>query len=281
VKQSDNFPSIVRRSPRGAAAHAGVCLVLALPLLAHGAAPVEPSVAGSAVTPNAAAATRPQSLSAIARRAEDAIREALPQAQPDDAPGASALARPQHRITARELDPRLRLAACPTRLEAALPTTLGGLRARNIVQIRCTAPASRWTVLVPVALETDTSVLVAARSLNRGQVPGAADLQVTRRVLPGISTVYISNLTEIRAQHLVRPVEAGQPLTRDALAADPVVRRGEAVTLVADVAGVEVRMPGRALADAQSGQPVRAQNVNSLKIVEGRADDEGMVRVDR
>ena len=50
---------------------------------------------------------------------------------------------------------------------------------------------------------------------------------------------------------------------------------------VADLGGVEVRMPGRALADAQPGQPVRVQNVNSLKIVEGRADDEGMVRVDR
>ena len=99
--------------------------------------------------------------------------------------------------------------------------------------------------------------------------------------MPGISTLYISNLTEIRAQHLIRPLDAGQPLTRDALAADPVVRRGEAVTLVSDVVGVEVRMPGRALADAQPGQLVRVQNVNSLKIVEGRADDEGVVRVDR
>jgi flagella basal body P-ring formation protein FlgA len=99
--------------------------------------------------------------------------------------------------------------------------------------------------------------------------------------LPGISTLYISNLNEIRDQHLIRPLGPGQPLTRDALAADPVVRRGESVTLLADVAGVEVRMPGRALADAQPGEPVRVQNVNSLKVVEGRADDQGVVRVDR
>jgi flagella basal body P-ring formation protein FlgA len=136
-------------------------------------------------------------------------------------------------------------------------------------------------VLVPVALETEVDVLITTRSLARGVAPGAADVQMTRRTLPGISTVYISNLNEIRAHHLIRPLGAGQPLTRDSLAPDPVVKRGEAVTLVADMDGVAVRVPGRALADAMAGGLVRVQNANSLKIIEGRADDMGVVRVDR
>jgi flagella basal body P-ring formation protein FlgA len=220
----------------------------------------------------------------VARRAEEAVRTALPAApaasgEQAAAPDGPSL--PRHRITAREPDARLRLPECPGRLTAVVPVATGGLRPRTLVQVGCGAPQARWTVLVPVTLETDTIVLVTTRRLARGDRPGPGDLATSTRTLPGISSLYVSNLNEIRSQHLTRPLEAGQPLTHDVLAADPVVRRGEAVTLVADLAGVEVRMPGRALADAGPGEIVRAQNVNSLKIVEGRADDSGRVRVDR
>jgi len=143
------------------------------------------------------------------------------------------------------------------------------------------AASGRWTVLVPVSVDTEADVLVATHALSRGQVPRASDFQAVRQVLPGISAAYISNIEQIRGHHLARPLAAGQPLARDALAADPVVRRGEAVTLVANQNGMEVRVPGRALADARAGELVRVQNVNSLKVIEGRADDTGMVRVDR
>jgi flagella basal body P-ring formation protein FlgA len=51
------------------------------------------------------------------------------------------------------------------------------------------------------------------------------------------------------------------------------------VTLVAHAAGFEVRAPGKAMADASANQRVRVQNLNSLKIVEGLADNDGTVRV--
>jgi len=230
----------------------------------------------AAAMPVAADSGPTQSLVEVARRAEAAIREALPK----PVPGVTA-GEPRHRIAARPPDPRLRLPACPGVLEATVPVSAGGLRARTTVQVICPAPTTRWTVLVPVSLETEAEVLIAARPLARGLTPGPTDVQATRRTLPGISSLYISNLTEIRTQHLVRPVEAGQPLTRDALAADPVVRRGEDVTLVANLSGLEVRVPGRALGDARPGERVRVQNVSSLKVIEGRADDTGRVRVDR
>jgi flagella basal body P-ring formation protein FlgA len=47
------------------------------------------------------------------------------------------------------------------------------------------------------------------------------------------------------------------------------------------MAGIEVRAPGLAMADATANQRVRVQNLNSLKIVEGVADTEGVVRVSR
>jgi flagella basal body P-ring formation protein FlgA len=43
--------------------------------------------------------------------------------------------------------------------------------------------------------------------------------------------------------------------------------------------GLEVRAPGRALADASANQRLRVQNSGSLKIVEGVAETDTVVRV--
>jgi flagella basal body P-ring formation protein FlgA len=51
------------------------------------------------------------------------------------------------------------------------------------------------------------------------------------------------------------------------------------VTLAAATAGIEVRAPGRAMSDAAANQRVRVQNLNSLKIVEGVAETQDVVRV--
>ena len=68
-------------------------------------------------------------------------------------------------------------------------------------------------------------------------------------------------------------------LSADALSAALLIHRGQEVTLTASANGFEVRAPGRALADAAAQQRVRVQNLLSLKVVEGVADSEGVVRV--
>ena len=215
----------------------------------------------------------PQSLAAIARRAELAVREALPR------PAAPRRDAASPRIEARTPDPRLRLAPCAQPLQARLPESRGGIGPRTVVTVHCPGP-TRWSVLVPVTVEAEVIVLVASRALPRGVRPGPTDLIQVTRMLQGFSNSYINDLSEIEGFHLARPLAPGTPLERAMLAVDPVVRRGESVTLVAMHGGLEIRATGRALADAAPGAPVRVQNVNSLKIVEGRADSSGRVRVD-
>lgn len=229
-------------------------------------------------TATAAAAPGVQPLVAIQDRAEAAVRDALPRPS-TDAKGDAKLvqATREVRITARALDPRLRLARCGGPLSAELPA--GGIGARQLVAVRCGGPV-RWSTWVPVTVETAATVLTASRALARGDRPGPADLQPASLVVPGISDNYVTSLEDLEGMHLVRPVAAAAPLPRSLLAPDPVVQKGEAVTLVARQGGMEIRAPGRALSDAAPGGRLRVQNVNSLKVVEGRADSNGMVSVD-
>ena len=61
--------------------------------------------------------------------------------------------------------------------------------------------------------------------------------------------------------------------------ADTVVKRGQQVTLLASVGGIEVRATGRALNDAQAAGRVRVQNLASQMVVEGVVESGSVIRV--
>jgi flagella basal body P-ring formation protein FlgA len=63
------------------------------------------------------------------------------------------------------------------------------------------------------------------------------------------------------------------------LAADILVRRGQRVTLIATIGGLEVRAQGEAIADAGPTGRVRVLNLASRRIVEGQVESREQVRV--
>jgi flagella basal body P-ring formation protein FlgA len=57
------------------------------------------------------------------------------------------------------------------------------------------------------------------------------------------------------------------------------VRQGQAVTLVAQGAGIEVRAPARAMEDAREGARVHVENLSSQRIVQGVVEANGLIQV--
>jgi len=205
-----------------------------------------------------------QSLSEVSRTAEAALRRELDA----NLPGIE--------LAAAQLDPRLRLTVCPTPLQSsALPPR--GAQNRVLVRVSCKAPA--WNLNVPVDIRRTSNVLVLRRAVSRGESIGAADVTVQSRVLPGLASPFVSRLEDLAGRLTRRPIPEGAAVTADALEAALLIHRGQSITLTASTAGIDVRAPGLAMADAAAHQRVRVRNLNSLKIVEGVADTEGVVRV--
>ncbi len=178
---------------------------------------------------------------------------------------------------AADLDPRLRLTACPTPLtaRAAAPR---GTQSRLLVRVSCTAGAF-WNLNVPVEIHRRSEVLVMRRAVARGAAITAADVQVESRVLPGLASPYVSQVADLAGRLTRRAIPAGVVLTADALDAAYIIYRGQSVTLAATAGGLEVRASGVALANAATSQRVRVRNLLSLKVVEGVAESAGVVRV--
>jgi flagella basal body P-ring formation protein FlgA len=206
-----------------------------------------------------------QSLASVRRAAEAAMRRELD-------PTLTGVT-----LQAAELDSRLRLPACDTPLitNATLPR---GAQTRVLVRVACKSNAS-WNLNVPVEIHRHADVLVMRRAVTRGESIGAADVTVQSRVLPGLGSPYVSRLEDLTGRLTRRPIAEGTAVTADALEAALLIHRGQSVTLAASSGGLEVRAPGLALANAAANQRVRVQNLSSLKIVEGVAETDGVVRI--
>ena len=187
------------------------------------------------------------------------------------APGSTVHAAAGH------LDPRLNLAPCVEELTPYLPTG-AAVRPRTMVGVRCPA-AGGWSIFVPVVVESDAPVLVARRTLSRGEIPGVGDVDAVTRRVPGLGTQFPASLADVSGRRLRRAVAAGQPVPADALAAPVLIERGAQVTAVAAVAGVAVRAGAVALEAGGQGDRVRVRNVVSGRVIEGTVQADGTVSI--
>jgi flagella basal body P-ring formation protein FlgA len=207
-----------------------------------------------------------QSLDAIRAAAQTFVTEHVPKQEP----GALT-------VNVGTLDPRLRLAPCATPLKVSLPAG-ATFRDHMTVAVSCTASSS-WTVYVPIAIETQTPVLVLRRAANRGTRLTSDDVEIQTRVVAGTGASYLTDVSELSGRTLKRPLGAGAALTADAMMDDMVVKRGQHVTLLAAVGGLEVRAAGVAMNDAAAQGRVRVQNISSNRIVEGVVESPDVIRI--
>ncbi len=207
----------------------------------------------------------PQSLEAIRKTAQVFVKARVP-GEPNTV-----------EIQVGTLDERLRLAQCDQPLEASLPSGVT-FREKTTVAVSCPGQ-KRWTVYVPVSIATNVSTLILRHAAARGAKLTAEDVEIQVQKVPGTSAGYLAQVSELEGRTLRRPLGAGSVLTPDAFVADTVVKRGQQVTLLASVGGIEVRATGRALNDAQAAGRVRVQNLASQMVVEGVVESGSVIRV--
>ena len=183
----------------------------------------------------------------------------------------------QANVEAISPDPRLRLPACTTPLRAIVPVSQAG-QERQLVEVVCGSGA-RWRVNVPTRVSVERIVMVARRPLPRGAAFKADDFSLVRQVQTGSAADRVQSADNLHHRRLRRPVNAGAVLTYDMLEPELVIRRGQAVVLLAQTGDFEIRSDGLAMQDARPGDRVRVQSLSSRRVVEGIAATDATVSV--
>jgi flagella basal body P-ring formation protein FlgA len=180
-------------------------------------------------------------------------------------------------IKVSHLDPQIRLSRCSKAPEVFFlnrNNKIGNLS----VGVRCKGNRT-WTIYVPARVGVLTKVAVVSRALPRGHLISANDIQKETRDLGILTEGYFLNPRDAIGKSLNRRMVLGAVITPASIKPASAVRRGEKVTILAQRKGVEVRMPGTALANGTAGVMIKVRNNLTNKVVQGVVTKHGEVRV--
>jgi flagella basal body P-ring formation protein FlgA len=146
-------------------------------------------------------------------------------------------------------------------LAARTPITVrGGMPPWNRPQrfeLSFAGPEGETHLPLEARLTASTAVVMPVRALPRGAVIRPEDVQLSQiNFATAASRTMPCSLEEVVGRATTRAVPEGKPLETDALRSQPLVRRGDVVTVFAQAPGLKVKTMARARDDAGLGEQV-------------------------
>jgi flagella basal body P-ring formation protein FlgA len=117
------------------------------------------------------------------------------------------------------------------------------------------------------------------REVRRGDTLTEADVEALRGPVPGVPLRALPGVAAIAGVRASRDLAAGTVLTGSIVAAVPLVKSGQEVSLRARVGGIEARTLGIATQNGRVGDVIRVVNTDSRRTVVGRVTASGEVEV--
>lgn len=146
------------------------------------------------------------------------------------------------------------------------------------VGVRCKGNKT-WTVYVPARVGLLAKVAVVSRALPRGHVISADDIRKETRDLGTLTDGYLLNSRDVIGKSLNRRMVLGTVITPASIKPAGAVRRGAKITILIQRKGVEVRIPGTALANGTPGMTIKVYNNLTDKVIQGIVTKHGEVKL--
>ncbi|MCY7294555.1 flagellar basal body P-ring formation chaperone FlgA [Alteromonas sp. a30] len=166
-------------------------------------------------------------------------------------------------VKAKEIDQRIQVPHCPLPLETS---SSGSFHQRNVtVKVNC--PSNDWFIYLVVTVEEMQPVVVPSSALSPGSILTSANLEVVdieRSRLRGTTFRKEEDLIGARLKRRSRP---GYPISPNMLC---FVCKGDAVTIVAEVEGMQIKATGMAEQDGNIGDTILIRNKRSKKRISAR-----------
>ena len=141
--------------------------------------------------------------------------------------------------------------------------------------VRCPGPGSSRAEYI-VRARISASVVITATAIPANEVITDAHLTVGQRDITTITDPVIAPIEAV-GQTSRRLLRAGDVLRNSSLSAPVLVKRGDAVVMIARIEGIEVSTAGEALDAGAKGATIRVRNSTSGQTLRMRVTAPGMV----
>lgn len=122
-------------------------------------------------------------------------------------------------------------------------------------------------------------VLVASHMLRRGEEIAPESFELVERDVTKVRGKYYVDAHMLQGLQARRTLSMGDMITDQHLQKIPVVKRGDAIQLVARAGRMSMSAAGEALQDGGVGDRIRVKNSDSGKVIYGHVLDGGVIQV--
>ncbi|ODN42007.1 flagellar basal body P-ring formation chaperone FlgA [Piscirickettsia litoralis] len=183
----------------------------------------------------------------------------------------------QFQIEINKPTSKVRLKACSAdQLAPFLPAHQKLLSTRS-VGIRC--PEHDWVTYLPVKLTVYSQVIVAREQIPRNTLIRRDQLALKTILYRELRPNYYQNFDYLIGRNTKYPIKSGSIISEYSLKKEYMVQRGERVQIRAKINNIRVTSLGVALQNALRGQQVEVKNIQSQKVIKGKATSKGVVDV--
>ena len=124
------------------------------------------------------------------------------------------------------------------------------------------------------------NVLVANRSIDKGQQVSAKDFNESELVLTDLAARYVLDPKVLDGLCAAQPIRAGKPLQPEMIKKTPVVLRNQPVTVVSEYGSVRITLAGVAKAEGGIGDMIPVERSGHNGTMMCRIAGNGIVKVD-
>lgn len=124
------------------------------------------------------------------------------------------------------------------------------------------------------------TVANTTKRLNRNDILSRDDIAMRRQDISMLDGGIIKDPEQAVGQKLKISLPAGAILYEQSLAAPPLVKRGERVTIMAKSKAIQITAPGEARNSGALGEMVRVKNLMSRREIHARVLDVGLVEAE-
>ncbi len=174
------------------------------------------------------------------------------------------------------LDKRLKLKQCTNPLNFRPKQTSSQYKFRLVVS--CETP-SPWKTHVSAKVEVYDHVVVLRARQFKGDELNADKLELRRLNIAQFNQGYFKDVDALNGYTMKTSLGRAMPVSPSQVNKPWLIRKDQAVTLSAQSPVLHIRMSGRALMNGREGDWIRAKNLNSGKIIEGKVSQSGELEV--
>lgn len=175
------------------------------------------------------------------------------------------------------LDAASKLPHCSNNIEPSLPEN-SNREQITAVKLACSAPQP-WQIFLPVTTQILTNVLVTTRAISPKDIITATDIEPQPYNKAQLIGGYFQDKSQVVGQEAALPIPAGVVLNEKNLRSPVLVRKGQAIRLMAENGPVTVSVTAIAKSDGRLNDTIKVINPSSQRMLDAVVTGENQAKV--